>query len=66
MYLRFIKCRKLKPGALYSAVRQYASTGTFDITVPLNFWSGDRVRIKDASNTERVYEPATGSLKFNN
>ncbi|XP_046882947.1 4-trimethylaminobutyraldehyde dehydrogenase B [Hypomesus transpacificus] len=62
MYLRFIKCRKLKPGALYSAVRQYASTGTFDITVPLNFWSGDRVRIKDASNTERVYEPATGRV----
>lgn len=37
-----------------------ASTGTVVVTDHLNFWGGQRVKPRQQSNAEPVFEPATG------
>lgn len=37
-----------------------ASTGTLVVTDHLNFWDGKRVKPRQGTNPEPVYEPATG------
>lgn len=44
---------------LATAVRR-VSTGSVDITVPLNFWAGKRRTSQGKAIQENVYEPATG------
>uniref|UniRef100_A0AAZ3NMM9 Uncharacterized protein n=1 Tax=Oncorhynchus tshawytscha TaxID=74940 RepID=A0AAZ3NMM9_ONCTS len=61
MLQKLVLFRFLRPAAILSAALRCASSGTVDVKVPLNFWCGDRVKIKDVSTTEPVYEPATGS-----
>ncbi|NP_001140080.1 Aldehyde dehydrogenase family 9 member A1-B [Salmo salar] len=61
MFQKLVLFRRLRPAALLSATLRCASSGTVDVKVPLNFWCGDRVKIRDVSTTEPVYEPATGS-----
>ncbi|MEQ2292508.1 Aldehyde dehydrogenase 9 member A1-B [Ameca splendens] len=46
--------------ALSAAVR-CLSSGAVNITVPLNFWAGQR-RISQENRKENVYEPATGRV----
>uniref|UniRef100_A0A673AK56 4-trimethylaminobutyraldehyde dehydrogenase B-like n=1 Tax=Sphaeramia orbicularis TaxID=375764 RepID=A0A673AK56_9TELE len=38
------------------------SSGSVNVTAPLNFWGGQRRSSKHKSNTENVYEPATGRI----
>ncbi|XP_038574445.1 4-trimethylaminobutyraldehyde dehydrogenase B [Micropterus salmoides] len=38
------------------------SSGSVDITVPLNFWAGKRWTSQEKCNKENVYEPATGRV----
>uniref|UniRef100_A0AAQ5ZU92 Aldehyde dehydrogenase domain-containing protein n=1 Tax=Amphiprion ocellaris TaxID=80972 RepID=A0AAQ5ZU92_AMPOC len=40
-----------------------ASTGTVEITDPLNYWGGQRVKPRREKNAEPVFEPATGEYK---
>ncbi|KAM4604632.1 4-trimethylaminobutyraldehyde dehydrogenase B [Polymixia lowei] len=49
------------PAPLSAAIR-CVSSGSVDIKVPLNFWGGKNRRVKQASNHEPVYEPATGRV----
>lgn len=44
---------------LVAAVR-CVSSGSVDITVPLNFWAGKRWTSQEKCDKEIVYEPATG------
>lgn len=44
---------------LTAAVR-CVSSGSVDITVPLNFWAGKRRTSREKCSKENVYEPATG------
>lgn len=37
-----------------------ASTGTVQVTEPLNFWAGKRVKPRQEKHAEAVFEPATG------
>ena len=37
-----------------------ASTGTVEVTEPLNFWAGKRLKPRQEKNAEPVFEPATG------
>lgn len=46
---------------LAAAVR-CVSSGSVNISVPLNFWGGQRRSSKHKSNTENVFEPATGRI----
>ncbi|XP_030016936.1 4-trimethylaminobutyraldehyde dehydrogenase B [Sphaeramia orbicularis] len=46
---------------LAAAVR-CVSSGSVNVTAPLNFWGGQRRSSKHKSNTENVYEPATGRI----
>uniref|UniRef100_A0A8C4HD24 Aldehyde dehydrogenase 9 family, member A1b n=1 Tax=Dicentrarchus labrax TaxID=13489 RepID=A0A8C4HD24_DICLA len=46
---------------LAAAVR-CVSSGSVDITVPLNFWAGKRRTSLEKRNRENVYEPATGRV----
>ncbi|NP_001154022.1 Betaine aldehyde dehydrogenase precursor [Oncorhynchus mykiss] len=62
MLQKLVLFRFLRPAALLSAALRCASSGTVDVKVPLNFWCGGRVKIKDVSTTEPVYEPATGRV----
>uniref|UniRef100_A0A8C8HYH0 Aldehyde dehydrogenase domain-containing protein n=4 Tax=Oncorhynchus tshawytscha TaxID=74940 RepID=A0A8C8HYH0_ONCTS len=62
MLQKLVLFRFLRPAAILSAALRCASSGTVDVKVPLNFWCGDRVKIKDVSTTEPVYEPATGRV----
>ncbi|KAM9458655.1 4-trimethylaminobutyraldehyde dehydrogenase B isoform 1-T2 [Salvelinus alpinus] len=62
MLQKLVLFRLLRPAALLSAALRCASSGTVDVKVPLNFWCGDRVKIKNVSTTELVYEPATGRV----
>uniref|UniRef100_A0A1A7WBB0 Aldehyde dehydrogenase 9 family, member A1 n=2 Tax=Iconisemion striatum TaxID=60296 RepID=A0A1A7WBB0_9TELE len=39
-----------------------ASTGTVQVSDPLNFWGGQRVKPKQEKNAEPVFEPATGRV----
>ncbi|XP_067368649.1 4-trimethylaminobutyraldehyde dehydrogenase A isoform X2 [Channa argus] len=39
-----------------------ASTGTLMVTEPLNFWAGKRVKPRQETNPEPVFEPATGRV----
>ncbi|GAA6090979.1 4-trimethylaminobutyraldehyde dehydrogenase B isoform X1 [Tachysurus ichikawai] len=39
-----------------------SSSGTVQITDPLNYWGGNRVSIEGATGSEPVYEPATGRV----
>lgn len=56
----------LRPPAspVSAAVRCVSSSGSVKITVPLNFWAGERRTIPVKYNKENVYEPATGKLRF--
>ncbi|KAG8013969.1 Aldehyde dehydrogenase family 9 member A1-B [Nibea albiflora] len=38
------------------------SSGSVDITAPLNFWAGKRRTSQEKCNKENVYEPATGRV----
>uniref|UniRef100_A0A8C6LI38 Aldehyde dehydrogenase 9 family, member A1a, tandem duplicate 1 n=1 Tax=Nothobranchius furzeri TaxID=105023 RepID=A0A8C6LI38_NOTFU len=40
-----------------------ASTGTVQVSDPLNFWAGKRVEPRQQKNAEPVFEPATGDFK---
>ncbi|KAL0966291.1 hypothetical protein UPYG_G00293450 [Umbra pygmaea] len=62
MLKTLLNFRRLRPAAVLSTALRCASSGTVDVKVPLNFWSGDRVKIKDVSTAEHVYEPATGRV----
>lgn len=55
----------LRPPAspLPAAARCVSSSGSVKITVPLNFWAGERRTIQVKYNKENVYEPATGKLR---
>ncbi|KAF7203829.1 aldehyde dehydrogenase family 9 member A1 [Nothobranchius furzeri] len=39
-----------------------ASTGTVQVSDPLNFWAGKRVEPRQQKNAEPVFEPATGRV----
>uniref|UniRef100_A0A6Q2Y4A4 Aldehyde dehydrogenase domain-containing protein n=1 Tax=Esox lucius TaxID=8010 RepID=A0A6Q2Y4A4_ESOLU len=55
-----------KPKSFYLLIMwKDISSGTMDVQFPLNFWSGDRVKIKNESTSEPVYEPATGRVLCN-
>uniref|UniRef100_H2U4K7 Aldehyde dehydrogenase 9 family, member A1b n=1 Tax=Takifugu rubripes TaxID=31033 RepID=H2U4K7_TAKRU len=45
-----------------AAVRCVSSSGSVKITVPLNFWAGERRTSPVKYNKENVYEPATGRV----
>lgn len=51
--------RRTATTQLATAVR-CVSTGSVDITVPLNFWAGKRRASQEKGSQENVYEPATG------
>ncbi|XP_017275788.1 4-trimethylaminobutyraldehyde dehydrogenase B [Kryptolebias marmoratus] len=45
------------------AAARCLSSGSVDITIPLNFWAGQRRTSQEGkSNKEKVYEPATGRV----
>ncbi|KAM3605000.1 uncharacterized protein V6R79_019184 [Siganus canaliculatus] len=48
--------------ALPNAAVRCVSSGSVDITAPLNFWAGKRRTIGDKCTKENVYEPATGRV----
>ncbi|XP_041848520.1 4-trimethylaminobutyraldehyde dehydrogenase B [Melanotaenia boesemani] len=48
--------------ASVAAVVRCVSTGSMDITIPLNFWAGNRRAIEGKCEKESVYEPATGRV----
>lgn len=51
--------RRPAAAPLAAAVR-CVSSGSVEITVPLNFWAGKRRTSQEKCNKENVYEPATG------
>lgn len=63
MLQRLVRLSWRRPAAapLAAAVR-CASSGSVNITVPLNFWAGKRRRGPEKCNTEDVYEPSTGRI----
>uniref|UniRef100_A0AAQ5Y966 Aldehyde dehydrogenase domain-containing protein n=1 Tax=Amphiprion ocellaris TaxID=80972 RepID=A0AAQ5Y966_AMPOC len=42
--------------------QEATSTGTVEITDPLNYWGGQRVKPRREKNAEPVFEPATGRV----
>uniref|UniRef100_A0A665VLM1 Aldehyde dehydrogenase 9 family, member A1b n=2 Tax=Echeneis naucrates TaxID=173247 RepID=A0A665VLM1_ECHNA len=51
-----------RPHAAPPAAVRCVSSGTVDITVPLNFWAGKRRTSHEKGHKENVYEPATGRV----
>uniref|UniRef100_A0A672GSG9 Aldehyde dehydrogenase 9 family, member A1a, tandem duplicate 1 n=1 Tax=Salarias fasciatus TaxID=181472 RepID=A0A672GSG9_SALFA len=51
--------RCLRPGPPSA---QHASTGTLQVTDPLNFWGGRRVAPRQQADAQDVFEPATGRV----
>ncbi|KAM6989971.1 4-trimethylaminobutyraldehyde dehydrogenase B [Tautogolabrus adspersus] len=51
-----------RPAATFAAAVRCVSSGSVDITAPLNFWAGERRTSREKCNTEHVYEPATGRV----
>lgn len=49
-----------RPAAAPLAAVRCVSSGSVEITVPLNFWAGKRRTSQEKCNKENVYEPATG------
>ncbi|XP_061752889.1 4-trimethylaminobutyraldehyde dehydrogenase B [Nerophis ophidion] len=45
-----------------SAAVRSLSSGTLNVTAPLNFWGGKRRTSREEGNGENVYEPATGRV----
>lgn len=45
------------------ATARCVSSGSVNITAPLNFWAGKRRGGKERSTGENVYEPATGNAR---
>ncbi|XP_047445178.1 4-trimethylaminobutyraldehyde dehydrogenase B [Mugil cephalus] len=45
-----------------AAAARCVSSGSVDITAPLNFWAGKRRTCPEEGSKERVYEPATGRV----
>lgn len=55
--------RRPRAAPLAAAAVRCVSSGSVDITVPLNFWAGQRRTVPgETCNKEKVYEPATGKL----
>lgn len=48
--------------APFAAVIRSVSSGSVDITAPLNFWASQRRSNQEKGSRENVYEPATGKL----
>lgn len=48
--------------APFAAAKRSVSSGSVDITAPLNFWASQRRSNQEKGNRENVYEPATGKL----
>lgn len=53
--------RRPAAAPLAVAAVRCVSSGSVNITAPLNFWAGKRRTSKEKSNVENVYEPATGN-----
>uniref|UniRef100_M4ATX5 Aldehyde dehydrogenase 9 family, member A1b n=1 Tax=Xiphophorus maculatus TaxID=8083 RepID=M4ATX5_XIPMA len=51
-----------KTAPTLSAAVRCLSSGSVDITVPLNFWAGRRRSSQESREKENVYEPATGRV----
>ncbi|KAM7401092.1 hypothetical protein PAMA_005333 [Pampus argenteus] len=45
-----------------AAAVRCVSSGSVNITAPLNFWAGKRRTCEEKNNVENVYEPATGRV----
>lgn len=52
--------RRPQAAAPIAAGLRCLSSGSVDITAPLNFWAGKRRSSREENGKERVYEPATG------
>ncbi len=50
--------------APHAAAVRCVSSGSVEVTVPLNFWAGKRRTNQEKCNKENVYEPATGKQSF--
>ncbi|KAM6948927.1 4-trimethylaminobutyraldehyde dehydrogenase B [Aplochiton taeniatus] len=61
MIQRLVLSQRWRLAGILPAAIRCASSGSVEIQVPLNFWSGERIRI-EAACTEPVYEPATGRV----
>lgn len=48
--------------ASFAAAARCLSSGSVDITAPLNFWASKRRTSQEKCSKENVYEPATGKL----
>lgn len=48
--------------ASFAAAARCVSSGSVDITAPLNFWASKRRTSQEKCSKEHVYEPATGKL----
>lgn len=48
--------------APFAAVIRSVSSGSVEITAPLNFWASQRRSNQEKGSRENVYEPATGKL----
>uniref|UniRef100_A0A1A8BJZ5 Aldehyde dehydrogenase 9 family, member A1b n=1 Tax=Nothobranchius kadleci TaxID=1051664 RepID=A0A1A8BJZ5_NOTKA len=62
MLLRLAVSPRSRVAAPLSAAARPLSSGSVDVTVPLNFWAGQRRTSRDKCNKENVYEPATGRV----
>ncbi|KAF7223159.1 transcript variant X3 [Nothobranchius furzeri] len=62
MLLRLAVSPRSRVAAPLSAAARTLSSGSVDISVPLNFWAGQRRTSRDKCNKENVYEPATGRV----
>ncbi|KAM9322888.1 4-trimethylaminobutyraldehyde dehydrogenase B [Pholidichthys leucotaenia] len=54
--------RRTAAAAPLAAGLRCVSSGSVDVTAPLNFWAGKRRRSQEKSNQENVHEPATGRV----
>lgn len=61
MLPRLVLTLRPRPAASLGLVR-LVSSGSVNITEPLNFWGGERKSSTQKSNGESVYEPATGRV----
>ncbi|AWP04441.1 putative aldehyde dehydrogenase family 9 member A1-B-like [Scophthalmus maximus] len=57
-----VSLRRPATAPLAAAAVRCASSGSVDVTVPLNFWAGKRRTSRGKHSEETVYEPATGRV----
>lgn len=63
MLLRILDAFRRGPAAApFAAATRCVSSGSVDITAPLNFWASQRRSTQENGSKENVYEPATGRL----